>query len=359
MMKAWVLHRSGDMRLEDVEMPLPAPDEVCVRVEAAGICGSDIPRIYDTGAHRMPLIPGHEFSGVVEGIGKKVHSFWMGKRVGVYPLIPCGKCKFCMTGHPEVCLSYDYIGSRRDGAFTEVVCVPESNLIELPKNVSFEQAAMLEPMAVAAHAIRAVVEEPERVNRDATLVVCGLGTIGLLVTMMLKERGFEHIYVIGNKEGQKARAVSIGLPEENYCNSKAEDVPQWLKEHTGGVDAYFECVGRNECLCYGIESMNPFGRIMLVGNPYADMTLSRDIYWKLLRNQLTVKGSWNSTFLSGDFSETNPDDWHYVLKRLSEGKLSPERLITQRLPLSELEQGFRVMRDKMEDYCKVMMVRSE
>ena len=109
MMKAWVLQGIGDIGLEDVEVPVTLPGEVSIRVKAAGVCGSDIPRIYETGAHRMPLIPGHEFSGVVDGIGKDVPSWLMGKRVGIYPLIPCNKCKPCMTGHPEMCRNYDYI----------------------------------------------------------------------------------------------------------------------------------------------------------------------------------------------------------------------------------------------------------
>ena len=358
MMKAWVLQGIDDIRLEDVEVPVTIPGEVSIRVEAAGVCGSDIPRIYETGAHRMPLIPGHEFSGVVDGIGKNVPSWLMGKRVGVYPLISCNKCKPCMTGHPEMCRNYDYIGSRRDGAFAENVNVPASNLIELLESVSFEEAAMLEPMAVAVHAMRMALESGAPVNRDARIAVCGLGTIGLLLCMFLLERGYENLYVIGNKESQKKRALALGIQEGNYCDSSSVDAAGWIAEKTGGADVYFECVGRNESLMYGIDSALPGGTVILVGNPFSDMMLERDVYWKILRNQLTVKGTWNSTFLNGDFSDTNPDDWHYVMKRLSEGKVMPKQLITHRLPLSGLEDGFRIMRDKKEDYCKVMMVRN-
>ena len=125
MMKAWVLSDIGNICLNDVDVPNPGPEEVLIRVQAAGICGSDIPRIYESGAHMMPLVTGHEFSGVVEGIGKKASPFWMRKRVGIFPMIPCGHCRPCVTGHPEMCRDYDYIGSRRDGAFAEYVTVPE------------------------------------------------------------------------------------------------------------------------------------------------------------------------------------------------------------------------------------------
>ena len=259
--------------------------------------------------------------------------------------------------YPEMCRDYDYIGSRRDGAFAEYVTVPADNLIELPAEVSFEEAAMLEPMSVAVHAIRQALDYDTPINRDANIVVCGLGTIGLLLTMFLIEREYENILVIGNKQGQKKRVLDMGIPEDRYCDSSLKDASEWVTKLTGGADVYFECVGKNECVNLGIDVASPGGRVVLVGNPYADMTIDRDIYWKILRNQLTVRGTWNSTFLNGDFFEENPDDWHYVMKRLSEGKIQPERLITHRLGLDEMENGFRIMRDKTEDYCKVMMVK--
>ena len=154
MMKAGVLKQVGDISLQEVERPVPAGHEVLVRVLAAGICGSDIPRIYETGAHRMPLIPGHEFSGVVEETGKDVSPDWLGKRVAVFPKIACGRCRQCKESHEDLCTDYDYVGSRRDGAFAEFVTAPVKNLLELPANVSPEAAAMLEPMAVAANAVR-------------------------------------------------------------------------------------------------------------------------------------------------------------------------------------------------------------
>lgn len=155
-MKAWVLHGADDIRYEEIERPQPADCEVLVRVQAAGICGSDVPRIYKTGAHVHPLIPGHEFSGIVEKTGTSTNPEWEGKRVGVFPLIPCRECIPCRKRQYELCRNYSYLGSRRNGGFAEYVLVPEWNLIELPANVSFTEAAMLEPMAVAVHAMRRV-----------------------------------------------------------------------------------------------------------------------------------------------------------------------------------------------------------
>ena len=355
-MKAWVLRSIGEINYSDAKIPVPKKDEVLIRVKAAGICGSDIPRIYETGAHNMPLVPGHEFSGVVEELGKNVDPSWRGKRVAVFPKIACGKCPSCRKGLFDDCQNYDYVGSRRDGAFAEFVTSPAANLIGLSDTVSFEEGAMTEPLAVAANAVRrGCLASGTTISPDSPVAVCGLGTIGVMVVMFLKEAGFEKIYAIGNKEAQKERLKPLGIPEERFINSRSTDVPQQLLELTdGGVSAFFECVGKNECINYGIESTAPVGRLVLVGNPYSDMAFPRDVYWKILRKQLSLVGIWNSSFRQVPDESGRLDDWHYVLDRVAESRISPKILISHRLPLSELETGLHIMRDKTEDYCKVM-----
>lgn len=348
-MRAWVLHGINDIRLEDVEMPLLKDDEVCLKVEAAGICGSDIPRIFETGAHNMPLIPGHEFAGVVEGIGRNVGGAWPGRRVGVFPLIPCGNCGPCQRKRYEMCRNYGYLGSRSNGGFAEYAAVPVRNLIWLPDSVSYEEAAMLEPMAVAVHAMRRGISG-HNLGKDAAIAVCGLGTIGLLLVMFLLEAGFNDLYVVGNKDAQREKAVALGLLPNHYCDSRRQDVPAWLKECTGGVELFFECVGKNETFVWGVDSAAPSAGVVLVGNPYTDMELDKEIYWKILRNQLTVCGTWNSSFTGED-----TDDWNYVMERLKAGKIHPAALISHLLPLDQLRQGLDIMHGKKEDYGKIMV----
>lgn len=120
-MKAWVLRDINEIYYEEADRPGPSENEVLVAVKAAGICGSDIPRIYRTGAHVHPLIPGHEFSGQVIQVGKNVDQKWMDQRVGIFPLIPCNNCAACQKRHYELCRSYSYLGSRRDGGFAELL----------------------------------------------------------------------------------------------------------------------------------------------------------------------------------------------------------------------------------------------
>lgn len=345
-MKAWVLHGINDLRLEEINTPTIGENEVLLAVKAAGICGSDIPRVFHTGTYSYPLIPGHEFAGQVMAVGGAVDRKWQGKRVGVFPLIPCGECLPCQKEQYEMCRHYSYLGSRCDGGFAEYAAVPEKNLISLPEGVSFEEAAMLEPMAVAVHAMRKIAPTSEE-----CIVICGMGTIGLFLLMFLLEAGHKNIFVIGNKDFQKRMAQKLGLPAPAYCDSRTQDAEKWLDEQTGGkgADVFFECVGRNETVEQAVRMTGPGGRIMLVGNPASDMTLPKAVYWKILRNQLTVFGTWNSSF-----THSQEDDWHYVLERLGNGRIAPKQMITHRYPLEELDQGLAVMKDKKEEYGKVM-----
>lgn len=347
-MKAYVLHGINDLQYEDREMPELEAGTVLVKVKAAGICGSDIPRIYRTGAYFYPLITGHEFAGVVSEVGTNVPKSWLGKRVGVFPLIPCMECSPCQKMEYEMCKKYSYLGSRTDGGFAEYVRVPLWNLIELPETVSYEQAAMLEPMAVAIHGIRR-----SSVCEEDTIAVCGMGTIGLFVVMFLLEMRCKNILVIGNKDFQKETVERLGIPAEQFCDARTQNVEEWLDERTGGrgVSVFFDCVGRNEVVLQGINSVSPKGTVLLLGNPASDMNIEKGVYWKVLRKQLTMIGTWNSSF-----AHDAEDDWHYVLELLKENKIHPEMMITHRFPLEKLREGFEIMRDKKEDYIKVLGV---
>lgn len=357
-MKAYVLHGIADLRYEEVEKTKAGPGEVLVKVMAAGICGSDIPRIYRTGAYHHPLIPGHEFSGQVDEVGEGVSMEWQGKRVGIFPLIPCMKCPSCLKKKYEMCSHYNYLGSRTDGGFAEYVRVPQWNLIELPENVSFEQAAMLEPMAVAVHALRqsGILDKEGSLCEGVwqkKIAVLGLGTIGLFITMFLKGLGCENLYVAGNKSFQQTMAEKLGVSASDYCDVRKIDPVGWIEEKTKGegVSFLFECVGKNEVLTQGVNCIAPGGTLLLVGNPATDMTLEKTTYWKILRRQIMVQGTWNSSF-----TKEEGDDWHYVLNRLADGMIHPEEMITHKLLAEDMIRGFELMRDKSEDYVKVMGV---
>jgi L-iditol 2-dehydrogenase len=311
-MIAWVLHNINDLRLEDVPVPILKPGEALVRVQCAGICSSDIPRIFTSGAYRYPLVPGHEFSGIVEEVCDGRHSSWLGKRIGIFPLIPCLKCPSCVKGQYETCTSYDYIGSRRNGAFAHYVSVPVWNLIELPDAMDFEMAAMLEPVAVALHAVKML-----DFGSVADVAVFGTGPIGRLIARWLEIYGVSGVKLVGR--GQPANIVA---------------------------DACFEAVGDVDVLQNCMETLRPGGQLVLVGNPNVEFNLGQNLYWKILRKQLKILGSWNSRF---------HDDWNEAVAKIQSGELFLSDLITHRYALSELRQALEMMRNRSGHRCKVMI----
>lgn len=159
----------------------------------------------------------------------------------------------------------------------------------------------------------------------------------------------------GNRQQSisKEKILKLGIKEEQYCDSKCENAEVWLDKKTGGIgaDVFFECVGKNETCSLAINHAAPGGKVCLVGNPYSDMLLDKQVYWKILRNQLTVTGTWNSSF-TGEVT----DDWHMIVHLLKEKKIDPAQFISHRYTLEELNRGFEIMRDKSEDYIKIMAV---
>lgn len=373
-MKAQVLYDINNIIYTEVDKPVPSKEEALVKVTRCGICGSDIPRIYKTGAHNMPLIPGHEFTGTV--MECDLNQSLIGKRTAVFPLIPCKECDQCKVGHYEMCKNYDYLGSRSNGGFAQYVRVPVWNLMPIPDEVTDDEAAMLEPMCVAVHAMigigleivkgadsksnsKSVVAINANTRKEPSIVICGLGTIGLLLAMFVKDAGYKNVFLIGNKDIQKKAVIDIGYDIDYFCDVRYDDPITFVMDRTNGhgCDYYFECIGRSENYGQAVSCSAPLGNVMLVGNPASDMNLSRDIYWKILRNQLTLKGTWNSSY------GVEGDDWSYVINRLSAWKktdldtisFSPSKLITHRFNLEHMQEGLDIMRMKSQEYIKVMI----
>lgn len=337
-MKAWLLEDIGKLKYKDIPCPKPSVGEVIVNVKNCGICGSDIPRVFETGAHKMPLVIGHEFSGIVDDtVGEDCK--WLGKRVGIFPLIPCMHCPSCLKKQYEMCENYDYLGSRRDGGFEEFVRVPVGNLILLQDEIDFEEAAMLEPMAVAHHAISRT-----ELNHEDRILVYGLGTIGFMVLMVLKGLGYNDIYAVYNKSLQKETALKLGIENENLISS--EEILNYDKK----FNAVFECIGKNETFESGLSVLEKGGRLTLLGNPKNDFSLDKDLYSKILRHQLTIKGSWNSSYL-----HSRHDDYSSCISLICNGRVKPKEIISHHYALNLLEKGLKIMQSKSEEYIKVMV----
>lgn len=330
-MKAYVLHGIGDLRYEDRPIPELRPGWALVRVLAAGICSSDIPRIFTKGTYRFPTIPGHEFCGRVEAVADRADSRWAGKRVGVFPLIPCKKCPSCLRGEYETCEHYDYLGSRRDGGFAEYAAVPTWNLLELPDAVSDAQGALLEPAAVALHAVkRAELRAGDRV------CIVGTGAIGLLAGQWAKLGGAGQVVVKGRREAKGLFAEACGL--------------EYTTDAAGAqFDRVIEAVGSEAALAESISLTAPGGRLVLMGNPDGVRTISQDTYWRILRKQLTLTGTWNSSYGGAG------SDWTEALEGLRSKKLRGEAVISHVLQSAQLTEGLEMIRSRSEPSCKVIV----
>uniref|UniRef100_A0A7C2VBI1 Enoyl reductase (ER) domain-containing protein n=1 Tax=Ignisphaera aggregans TaxID=334771 RepID=A0A7C2VBI1_9CREN len=231
-MKALRLHGPKTLRLDDVEEPQIEPDEVLIRVEYAGVCGSDL-HVY-RGAMRnrvkYPAIPGHEFSGVVARVGSRVTWLSEGDRVVVNSVVPCGRCVTCAAGRPNICTNFKILGVDLPGAFAEYVKIRGDRVYRIPEGLSLREAALAEPFSVALHACRRA-----NIEIGDTVVVIGQGPIGLCVTQAAKHYGAEKVIaleILGNR-----LELSKRVGADFAINPREVDPVKAVRELTNGIGA--------------------------------------------------------------------------------------------------------------------------
>ncbi len=288
-MKALVLTDYRKLELQDIPKPSPGPDEVLIRVEACGVCGSDV-HGYDgsTGRRIPPLVMGHEAAGVIAEVGSAVTGFHQGQRVTFDSTVSCGQCFYCKRGDVNLCDARQVLGVscgdyRRAGAFAEFVTVPARILYALPDGLSFEKAAMIEAISVAVHAVALT---PVALNDTA--VVVGAGMIGLLTLQAARLAGCRRIIAVDMDEGRLRTAQGLGATE--VILAKGNDIPALVRELTGGrgADVAFECVGATPTVQSAIESTRKGGTVTLVGNisPRIELPLQ-----SVVTRQIRLQGS--------------------------------------------------------------------
>lgn len=332
-MKALVLEGVGDLRLEEVDVPELKEGTVLVKLRACGICSSDIPRVFVTGTYHFPTIPGHEFSGEIAAVGDGVDESLLGRRTCVFPMLPCRNCKACQKEEWAQCSSYSYFGSRQDGGMAEYLVAPVWNLVPFADSVPFEHAALCEPSAVSLHAVKL-----GKVAEGDNVLVIGTGAIGLLIASFAKARSGKNVAVAGRSADKLAYASKLGF--ETIDTSK-EDISEGAKRIFGDcADVTIEAVGSNEAINNAVKATAALGRIVLVGNPYGDLTMDKNTYWSILRKQINITGSWNSSFNS------RINDWKEAVSEFESGRIDLGGLVTQTYTLEEYEKAFADVRDK-------------
>jgi L-iditol 2-dehydrogenase len=341
-MKGAVLHAINDLRYDEVDLPPVGDNDVLVKVTAAGICGSDVPRVKSKGTYTFPTIPGHEFSGEISHAGAAVTSRQVGEKVAIYPLICCKKCTFCQQRKENLCEDYNYLGSRCNGGFAEYVVCPARNAIPIPDGVSLEAAALTEPLAVGLRGVKR-----GKVKSGDTVIVFGLGTIGLCTLLCAQMQGAR---VIGVDRNQHKLDIAKSMGAHAVINSTSPHYQDELHQH-GTLDVVVECSGANIFQDAAIAVVKKSGRIVLVGNPSSDVQFSEKRFQQLLRKEISVVGCWNSLITPGEH------EWEEVLRALAAGKLQPLPLVTHRYGLHEAKQVFDQLHNKeVVGYCKGMFV---
>jgi L-iditol 2-dehydrogenase len=345
-MMACNLHGVGDLRYEEVAVPSLKPGEVLLKVKAAGICGSDIPRVFEKGTYHFPTIPGHEFAGEIAEVNPGDEAL-LGKTAAVFPLLPCFTCEACQTGEYAQCANYDYYGSRRDGAFAEYIAVKKWNLVLAPRGVKAEHAAMCEPCAVAIHALSQAEIKP-----GDTVAIFGAGTIGILAAQAARGQGALNVVLVDVDNAKLDLARSLGF--EHAIDSKTGDPALYIKNISGGrgADLALEAAGVAAAAEGCLKAAKTFGTVVLMGNPSKNMDISQNAYWEILRKQLTLKGTWNSSY-----SDAN-NNWHTAIQCMEMGVFDLDKLITHRFSFSECNKAFELAKSRSEAWVKIMFINN-
>jgi L-iditol 2-dehydrogenase len=342
-MKALVLDEYNQLNYRDFPEPELEPDEVLIRVKACGICGSDVHGMDgSTGRRKPPIVMGHEASGIIEHVGPAVSGWEIGDRVTfdstIYPLNDwfTRKGRYNLSDNRKV-LGVSPGEYRKHGAFAEYVTVPSHILYKLPDNVTFEQAAMVEPVAVAAHAVNV-----SKIRPGASAIVVGAGMVGMFVINMLKIAGANPIIAIDLDETKLKLAKEFGATHS--LNSSDPNLSETIKEltKTRGADFGFEVVGISETVNICINSLRKGGTAVLVGNLKPEVTIPLQ---KVVTTELSLLGS---CAINGEYE--------LVLDLLASGKISVDKMISAVAPLSEGVSWFNRLYNKEPGLNKVILV---
>lgn len=341
-MKALVLSEYKKIDFTEVPKPQIGSNEVLIRVKACGICGSDV-HGYDgsTGRRRPPVIMGHEASGVIEETGPDVKGWFPGDRVTFDSTIYCNECEHCRHGEVNLCDDRRVIGVscedyRRDGAFAEYIAVPQHILYKLPDNVTFDQAAMIEPLSIAFHAAN-LAQHPI----GASAAVVGTGKIGMLLIQTLRMFGFGMIAAIKYSSSNRQFIKDLGA---DFCLSTAEDdIKTEVRNLTNGkgFDYVFEAAGNEKTINMSIDICKRNGDIILIGNssPLVSVPLQA-----IVTKQLHITGSCAS---SGEYAA--------CLDMIARRLIDVDKLIGTRAPLSEGAYWFDKLYSERGNNLKVIL----
>lgn len=329
-MLRYVLVRSGEIIAENVDIPVPSEEQVLVKVKACGICGTDIHAFQ--GKHPFitpPIVLGHEFSGI------EVES---GRRVVVEPSLVCGKCYNCRTGRYNICNELKVMGCQSDGAFAEYLAVPKTKIFQIPSDMSFEEATLVEPTAVALHAVKQA-----EVKRGDRVVVLGAGPIGLLTLQVSKVFGAKEVVSTDISTFRLNFAKQLGA--DYVVNVLRTNLSKWVHETFGadGIDKVFECVGgsQDSTINQAIEMARKGTRVTVVGVFQGKIPVNLSL---VQDRELELVGS--LMYVSDDFST--------AIRLIHEKRVNAAKLISRVIPVEKIKEAF-LIDYKKEEVIKIIL----
>jgi len=340
-MKALLLSSYRHFELADLPTPQPRPDEVLIRVAACGICGSDVHGYDGSSGRRIPpLVMGHEAAGTIEAVGPAVKHFAPGDRVTFDSTVYCGECSNCRRGDINLCDRRQVLGVscedyRRAGAFAEFVAIPARILHRLPEDLPFVEAAMLEAVAVAIHAVNLA-----EISRNTTALVIGAGTIGILTLQALRAAGCDRVFAADVDADRLAMARELGANEILLSDESLNKKLLQLTDNEG-VDIALEAVGRNETVAAAIDSVRKGGGVVLIGNITPSVNLPLQ---KLVSRQIRLQGSCAS---AGEYPQ--------AIRWMASGAIRVKPLITAVAPLEEGARWFERLYAREPNLLKVVL----
>lgn len=326
-------HQDGDIEIRDIPKPTTGSDQVMIRVKAVGVCGSDIHLWHEnqSWAIKLPLVMGHEFSGVVSEVGERVRGFEVGARVvSETAATICGQCSYCVTGNYNLCPHRLGYGALIDGAFTEYVAVRPQILHHIPANVSFEEAALTEPICVAYNAL----VEKTTIKPGDLVVIQGPGPIGIMALQVARLSGAGPLVMLGTDADPHRLKVAAALGAHHTLNVQRAN-PVELVQSLGdgfGADIVVDCTGVSGALKQSLALVRPNGCIVKIGWGPEPLDFSLD---PLVGKTVTLQGS---------FSHTYPH-WERVLKLLSTGQIDLKPVIGGIYPLDQWQEAFTRMEE--------------
>ncbi|MDY6842906.1 MAG: zinc-dependent dehydrogenase [Thermodesulfobacteriota bacterium] len=325
-MRVAMWYNNQDVRLEEIPVPQIQQGEVLVRIEASGICGSDVMEWYRI--HKAPLVLGHEVAGQIVAVGKGVEHFKEGDRVTVAHHVPCNTCHYCLNGHHSVCNTLRQTNFD-PGGFAEYVRIPAINvdrgIFALPDNVSFEEASFTEPLACVLRGQRMVHMKP-----GYTMLVVGSGMSGLLHIAVASTFGAGYIVAMDTIEYRLEAAKRFGA---NAVIDSFEDVPNQLRQLNNGRLADLVVLCRGSWIKQALESVERGGTVLIFGATRPDVTIPmpvNDLFW---RNEITLTSVYAAP----------PQDSKATLELMRSGRITVRDMITHRLSLEETGVGFQLV----------------